>query len=340
MSAEQEPKMMHAWRKHKGCFEPIWERVATPTPHLTGALVKVIAAGVCRSDYNLLNNENQPSWYKDQFTLGHEGCGRIVQLGSSVTKESGFAIGDVVAMCAVPGCGAPDCEECSCDLPQLCLNGYRSGIGMDGFFAEYCVVDAAVATDAVTTAYHAIHRRGKITSKDVVFLFGLDGLGFNALQIIKAIGARVFVSDVKQENLDDAIGLGVSQEDVVPVGKNIREWVRENGRDGMISVTADFVGTEQTFSDAQHIVRQAGRLLCVGTLNHDNTVHMKLAIRKRLDIIFSYGGQTKDIKEALDLIAQGILNPTVADGNFEALPKVIENLEAGKVQGRVALVLA
>lgn len=180
----------------------------------------------------------------------------------------GFAIGDDVALLAVPGCGEEECEECKNDLPQLCLKGYRSGIGMDGFFAPYCIIDvrgavkvpngvtyaqAAVATDAVTTAYHAIHRRGRITKDDTVFLFGLGGLGFNALQVIRAIGARVFVSDVKQENLDEAVKIGVREEDVVPVGANVREWVEEKGWTGRISVVADFVGMAQTFSDAQHI---------------------------------------------------------------------------------------
>lgn len=350
----------------------MWEQVPVPKPHPTGCLIKIIAAGVCRSDHNLLTNENQPSWFKDDFTLGHEGCGRIVQLGESVPRDAGFAVGDIVALCAVPGCGKQECEECSNDLPQLCLTGYRSGIGMDGFFASFCVVDvrglvhvpkgvspsqAAVATDAVTTAYHAIHQRGRITAQDIVFLFGLGGLGFNALQVIKAIGAKVLVSDFKQENLDAAVALGIPKEDVVPVGTGIKEWVQQNEWTGRISVVADFVGTAQTFSDAQHIglliihrhsytlkanklsVRQAGRILCVGTLNHENTVHMKLGIRKRLDIIFSYGGQTKDLSEVLDLIAQDVLNPMVADGKIEDFPKVMGDLEAGKVQGRIALVL-
>lgn len=246
----------------------VWEEVPVPTPHPTGLLVKLIAAGVCRSDHNLLTNENQPAWFKDKFTLGHEGCGRIVGIGSDISSSAGFKLGDVIALLAVPGCGAQDCEECSADLAQLCTKAHRSGIGMDGFYASYCVIDvrgavhvpkgvtpsqAAVATDAVTTAYHAIHRRGKITAKDTVFLFGLGGLGFNALQVIRAIGARVFVSDVKQENLDDAERIGVDKADIVPIGKSIREWVEENGWSGKISVVADFVGTAQTFSDAQHI---------------------------------------------------------------------------------------
>ncbi|KAF3002592.1 hypothetical protein E8E13_008353 [Curvularia kusanoi] len=327
---------MWAWRKHRGNLEPIWEEVAVPRPHPTGLLVKLIAAGVCRSDHNLLTNENQPAWFSEKFTLGHEGCGRIVELGADVSSSAGFKVGDVIAMLA------------------LCTRARRSGIGNDGFYASYCVVDvrgavhvppgvtpsqAAVATDAVTTAYHAIHRRGKITSKDVVFLFGLGGLGFNALQVIRAIGAKVLVSDVKQENLDDAVKIGVDVADTVPVGKDIKDWVEKNGWSGRISIVADFVGTAQTFSDAQHIVRQAGRLLCVGTLNHENIVHMKIAIRKRLDITFSYGGQIRDLKEALDLISSGVLDPVVVDGKLEEFPRTLKELEAGKIKGRVSLLI-
>lgn len=64
---------------------------------------------------------------------------------------------------------------------------------------------------------------------------------------------------------------------------------------------------------------------------------MKLGIRKRLDIIFSYGGQTRDLKEALDLIAAGVLDPIVADGKLEEFPSVLKQLEAGKVKGRISL---
>lgn len=234
----------------------------------------MIASGVCRSDHNLLTNENQPAWFQQEFTLGHEGCGKVIALGDQVPSNSGLAVGDVIALLAVPGCGANDCEECSRDLPQLCQVAHHSGIGEDGFYAPYAVIDvrgavkvpqgvtpsqAAVATDAVTTAYHAIHRRGEIKASDTVFLFGLGGLGFNALQIIRAIGARVLISDVKQENLDEAANIGVPKEDIVPVGKDVREWVEQQGWTRKIDVVADFVGMEQTFSDAQYI----GRFLCL-----------------------------------------------------------------------------
>jgi len=52
------------------------------------------------------------------------------------------------------------------------------------FSIEVLPAQAAVATDAVATAYHAIFRRGEIKDHEKVFLFGLGGLGINALQLI------------------------------------------------------------------------------------------------------------------------------------------------------------
>lgn len=118
---------------------------------------------------------------------------------------------------------------------------------------------AAVATDAVTTAYHAITRRAKVKSNDTVFIFGLGGLGFNGLQVVKAIGARVIVSDVRPEILDAAVRIGVPRNDVVPVGQSVQDFVRENGLEGRIDTTIDFVGMNQTFEDAQQIGRSFQR---------------------------------------------------------------------------------
>ena len=101
------------------------------------------------------------------------------------------------------------------------------------------------------TAYHAIVRRGDLKSTETVFLFGLGGLGFNGLQIIRSIGARVIVSDVRDERLDAAEQLGVPRRDIVPVGKSVQDFVRENNI--RIDTTFDFVGMKQTFADAQQI---------------------------------------------------------------------------------------
>lgn len=112
-----------------------------------------------------------------------------------------------------------------------------------------------MATDAVNTAYHAITRRGEVKPHETVFLFGLGGLGFNALQVVLSIGARIIVCDIRQEMLDEAAKLGVPAGDIVPVGKSPVEFVEEKGL--FIDTVLDFVGTHQTFDDAQEIGKRS-----------------------------------------------------------------------------------
>ncbi|CAI4215979.1 unnamed protein product [Parascedosporium putredinis] len=326
--ADQIPQTMFAWRKHRGNPEPVWEEVPVPEVTPTGVLCKMIASG-----------ETQPAWFKDKWTLA----------GPEV---KGFKVGDVVAMFATPGCGASDCPECSRELFQICERCHHSGIGEDGFYAPYAAIDqrglaivpegvtpseAAVACDAVTTAYHAVKRRAKVKASDTVFLFGLGGLGFNALQIIHGIGARVIVSDVRDEMLDEAEALGIPRSDIVPVGKSPPVWIEENGLYGKVDIVLDFVGRHQTFEDAQHIVRRAGKIVNVGSMDQQNTVHMKIGTRKRLTFKFSYGGQVSDLEEVLQLIAKGTLKPVVGPGKLEDFPTTLKDLVAGKIKGRVAL---
>lgn len=78
-------------------------------------------------------------------------------------------------------------------------------------------------------------------------------------------------------------------------------------------------------------------MLCVGTLDEENTVDMKIGIQKRLSIVFSYGGQARDLKEVLDLISKGVFQPQVDTADLKDFPKVLKDLCEGKVKARVAL---
>lgn len=65
---------------------------------------------------------------------------------------------------------------------------------------------------------------------------------------------------------------------------------------------------------------------------------MKIGIRKRLGIIFTYGGQQRDLMEVLDLISQKVIQPQVELGRLSDFPKVLKDLGNGKIKDRMALV--
>ena len=81
-------------------------------------------------------------------------------------------------------------------------------------------------------------------------------------------------------------------------------------------------------------------MVCVGTLDAQNTIDMKIGIRKRLSIIFSYGGQLRDLRDVLDLISQGAVQPQVETAGLKDFPVILKDLCDGKVKARVALLHA
>lgn len=237
---------------HTGEFPP-----APPTKHVSSrerarALSLSLSPPADVSDSSCLTSKQ-----------GHEGCGEVVAVGTATTQN--FQVGDMVCVLFNPGCGDRlSCPECSYGVPQLCIRSTAYGIGSNGSFAPYVAIReraaarlpqgisaavGAVATDAVLTSYQAVVRRAKVQKGQTVVLFGLGGLGFNALQIILDIGARVVVVDRRQEVLDEAVKFGVPSDDVVPVGTtNVTEWIAQKGL--LVDTVMDFVGMGETFKSA------------------------------------------------------------------------------------------
>ena len=321
-----------------------------PETPADGILIKVHAAGVCHSDVALLNSERRPPYMDEKYTLGHEGCGEIVEIGSEV-DSSALKVGDMIAVLSVPGCGTDSCGECSRGVPQICQTGPHYGIGNNGSYAPYIAIRAraaaplpkgvppevgAVATDAVLTAYHAVVGTGGVKKEETVLIFGLGGLGFNAMQIALAKGARVICTDVRQEVLDQAVNFGIPKEDTVPVGQSVPEFVASKKL--LIDTVVDFAGLPQTFSAAQEVARFGGKIVLVGLLAAELPLNSFLSVRKQLQILCSYGGTMVDLKESLDLIAEGVVKPQVVTGSLDDFDQVLKDLHAGKIQSRIALI--
>lgn len=79
----------------------------------------------------------------------------------------------------------------------------------------------------------------------------------NAFQVILNIGARVIVSDTRQQCLDEAASLGVQQDDIVPLNVQPQAFVQNSGPSNANDIVLDFVGKHQTFQGAQHIGKVA-----------------------------------------------------------------------------------
>lgn len=81
-----------------------------------------------------------------------------------------------------------------------------------------------------------------------------------------------------------------------------------------------------------------GKLLYVGTLSNETIIDAKLCIKKRLTIVFNYGGQYQDVVEVLDLISKKVIRPKVETGPLKDFRSVLQDLHDGKIKSRIALI--
>lgn len=183
--------------------------IPIPTPGKGQMLVQVKATGLCHTDCNVLSGKDDMLFWKRPITLGHEIAGIIVDLGPDVTS---FSIGERV----VSGVGTSH---------PLTIEDVTTsaGIGYDGGYAEFAVFNevktlripdgatfahAAVATDAVATAYHAVVAEGQATSSSTIAIIGLGGLGLSGVSIASFMGAKVYGVDVNPKKYPMALHSG------------------------------------------------------------------------------------------------------------------------------------
>lgn len=122
-----------------GTFEV--RNLAVPEPAAGEVLLKVLAAGVCGTDWHLHHGEFSPAY---PLIPGHEFVGEVVAAGSQRDESM---LGRWVAVDNTATCGR--CVECRRARPAFCEHLVQQGVTAPGGFAEYVVtaVDRCFAVD-------------------------------------------------------------------------------------------------------------------------------------------------------------------------------------------------
>ncbi|MEM2896235.1 MAG: zinc-binding dehydrogenase [Candidatus Bathyarchaeia archaeon] len=190
------------------------EDVELPQIRPNEILVNVKACGLCPSDIRVF--EGLHTWRSIPTILGHEFSGVVAEVGEEV---EGFKKGDrVVAELDTRDC---TCRFCIRGKENLCIN--RKNIG-EGALAEYTKA-LAIRTqkfssntdfeEAAFTEPLACCVLGNLAARmnrgDDVAIIGAGQIGLMHLQLAKLSGARVIVSDLKEERLELALKLGADE---------------------------------------------------------------------------------------------------------------------------------
>jgi len=271
-------------------------------PKANEVLVKILATAVCHSDLNTLEDPTTPI----PQVLGHEGAGEVVKIGPNVTT---CKPGDRVALSWVPYCGT--CAFCRAGTVHLCESAFGpmfAGTLMDGTsrmmldgktcyhssllstFAEYTVVpemscvkipeempmaQACMIGCGVATGYGASVRAAKVTPGSSVAIFGMGGVGTNAIQGARVAGANTIIAcDIKEENLELAAKFGATH--TVNTGKvaDVPEAIREM-TDGLgAEYVIDCTGNTKVGSIAWCCGRKGSTIVVVGAYPADGTLEL------------------------------------------------------------------
>lgn len=263
-------------------------------PLANEVLVKIEATGVCHSDYNALHDETTPI----PTILGHEGAGIVVETGPNVKTVKA---GDKVALSWVPFCGT--CEFCQTGMVNLCESAFGpmfAGTLLDGStrlskdgktvyhnsllstFAEYAVVpemscikmpdemplaQASLIGCGVATGYGAAVRAAQVTPGSAVAVFGIGGVGVNAIQGARLAGAsKIIACDLKDQNLQIARSFGATH--TVNVGEvDAAEALKELTGGFGVHYAIDCTGNTMAASSAWQGTRKGGTTVVIGAFN-------------------------------------------------------------------------
>ena len=187
---------------------------------------------------------------------------------------------------------------------------------------------AAAATDAGATAYHAVCKVGGAKAGMKVGIIGVGGLGQFAVRIAVVKGCEVYVATRKPSAQKLALSLGAKE-----VKPSITDFADKN-----LDVIIDFAGAGKTTADALNTVKQYGKVVLVGMATDTSTIYTYSMIFKELTFEGSQGSTTQDLKECIELLASGRLDPEIHTCKFEEIGEGIEKLRRGEVSGRLVCV--
>ncbi|KAH7076120.1 chaperonin 10-like protein [Paraphoma chrysanthemicola] len=332
------------------------QEVPVQEPGPDQILVKINYSGLCASDKSLLHDE----WaFKmsdvTQGIAGHEGAGVVVAVGSNVHDL--WQVGNRAGIKWI----ASVCRRC-----EFCTNGQdechcpkqlNSGFTIAGTFQEYALTDAHYATrlpDGVkdeeagpimcggVTAYVACKRSGVKPGQWIVIPGAGGGLGHFGVQYARSMGMRVIAIDGGDAKRDLCLKLGAekfidytSTSDITTEVMKITTY----GSHGVIVFAATKAGYEQ----APHLLRPGGTMVCVG-LPKDPTViagaNPIMMCLKKLNVVGSVVGTLKDVEEALDFTARGLVHPILTHGRLEDINKFCDDMNQGKLVGRAVIRIA
>jgi S-(hydroxymethyl)glutathione dehydrogenase/alcohol dehydrogenase len=330
-------------------------------------LIRFVASGLCHSDLHICEGDIAVRY---PMVGGHEGAGIVEEVGPGVKK---VAVGDHVVCSFIPSCG--HCRYCATGHQSLCDlgaglvegavpgGGFRfhykgedlGGMCMLGTFSERATVSehsvvkidddlplevAVLVGCGVPTGWGTAVYAGDVRAGDTVVIYGIGGVGINAVQGAAYAGARnVVVVDPLEFKRETALKFGATHAFADPA--EAQEAVVQMTRGQLAEEALITVGVvdEAVVSAAFDIVGKGGTVVITGLSDPAKlTVHVSGSVMTLYEktvrgALFGSANPQYDIVKMLELYRSGAVKLDELVTKHYKLDEVnqgYDDLQAGK----------
>ena len=311
--------------------------------------IDILYSGVCHSDLHQARND----WNSAKYPMvpGHEIVGRVVEIGSAVSK---YKLGDLVGIgCLVDSCRT--CPSCQQNLEQYCeggnvptyngkdrhdqqptFGGYSTAIVSTEDFVikipenlELSAVPPLLCAGITTWSPLRHWNVGKGSKVAVV---GLGGLGHMAIKLAHALGAEVTLFTRSASKVEDAKKLGA---DHVVMSNNAEEMKAVRNQFDLIIDTVPNVHDLNPYIPTLSL---DGTLVLVGYLGKlDSMLNISPMIRGRKSIAGSLIGGIAETQELLDFCGEHNITSEVEIINMQQINEAFSRMENSDVKYRFVI---
>jgi len=307
-------------------------------------LVKIEACGVCHSQLHSIEGDWKDIGIPPTLPTvpGHEVVGKIVEIGSNVTK---FKVGERVGITPLLG-SCLDCLYCNDGKEYLCEKMDVTGESLKGGYTEYITVSEDFATKvpdtmkseyaaplfcAGITAYKAVKAAEPKKNKKIA-VFGIGGVGHMAIQFAKIEGCEVSGVSRKEKHLEVAKKLGA--DNVFVYSSNQKQFLQDvNEEYGLFDAAIVFAPVEQVTDTAIKSIKKGGIVVIATVGNIPNF----LAFEEKT-VRGTLIGSRKDMEDVIKISDEHKLKVVTESFPLEQANEVLAKLKNSEIDARAVLI--
>jgi len=312
-----------------------------PVPAPGQVALKVSAASLNYRDLLMVRGHYNPRQPLPLIPCS-DGAGVVTAVGDNVSK---VAVGDRVASCFFQTWvdGPPTADK---------LAGTLGG-PLDGMLAEQVVLsedgvvrvpehltdlEAATLPCAALTAWSALVEQGQVAVGDTVLVQGTGGVSIFALQIARALGARVIVTSSSDAKLERAREMGawktVNYTEDPAWGRTARRLTDGSGVDHVVEV-----GGAGTLEQSLKAVRVGGQISVIGVLSGvSSELNVIPILMQNIRLQGILVGSRAGFQRMNEVVERHEIRPVIdRTFGFDEAPDAFRHMASGRHFGKICI---